>query len=99
MDSQTRGGLYVPANLVDTSRTAIKRMRLLKIGPGCFGIELGRRISIQEMLGHDLVEGDICVTSRYSYEYVWRGQKVRLFQASDILFVEDAGDAEDHQAK
>lgn len=97
-DGKSRGGLYVPETAVDTSRTATKRMRVLKIGPGLFAVELGRAVSIQEQLGIELKEGDVCVTSRYTYEYVWKGQKVRLFQASDILFVEDAGDAEAHQA-
>lgn len=98
-DSRTRGGLFVPETMKDdVSRTATKRMRVLFVGPGYFAVELNRRVTIEEQLGHPLKPGDICITSRFTYEYNLNGQKVRLFQASDILFVEDEGDAEAHQA-
>lgn len=90
----TRGGIFVPATHVDTSRTATKRVKITHIGPGFYSIELGRRVTIQEQLGHELEVGDVVVCSRYLYEHDFGGRKLRLFQATDILCVEDPGDGE-----
>jgi co-chaperonin GroES (HSP10) len=89
----TRGGIHIPGTHQDTSRTATKRIKVTHVGPGYYAIELGRRVTVEEQLGHPLQVGDVIVCSRFLYEHEIHGRKYRIFQASDVLCVEDPEDA------
>ena len=90
----SRGGIHIPKTHNDTSRTATKRIRVTHIGPGFFSETLGRRITVEDQLGHPVKIGDVLVCSRFLYEHEIRGVKYRIFQSSDILCVEEPSDAE-----
>lgn len=90
VEKVTAGGIVIPDSAAgnDPSKAKCLRIKIVAFGPGLFASELGKRVSVPQELGVDLVPGMVVYTNRYTNVLKVDGHELRVFTPSDVIGVE-----------
>ena len=91
-----QNGIVLPDAAIDThnarNKDELARCEVLAIGPGKSVLVDGeiKHLSVEAICGHALKIGDVVLAQRFWGVHKFRGTKVKLMGADDIVAVEEA---------